>query len=45
MSRIRDYLFLSYTARFIFYDYNLGSSNKVNTFALCTLQRSVNNMS
>lgn len=31
MSRIRDYLFLSYTARFIFYDYNLKVLGVIRT--------------
>ena len=31
MSRIRDYLFLSHTARFIFYDYNLKVLGVIRT--------------
>ena len=31
MSRIRDYLFLLYTARFIFYDYNLKVLGVIRT--------------
>ena len=31
MSRIRDYLFLSYTDRFIFYDYNLKVLGVIRT--------------